>query len=86
MLWRKKKPTLTADDYFRANDAVFLRRYPVKKAKLLETERQHKPDDCLCCLFFKWQDNGDDVTASCAAEPDLIGFEPYKVPDGCPIR
>jgi len=43
---------------FMANDYEYLARNPMVKAMLIKREKLHPADSCICCIFFKWDQDG----------------------------
>lgn len=45
---------LTADVLFLANDPDYLKKYPEVKREITRFVKDMPPEECLCCVFFKW--------------------------------
>ena len=91
MFWKKKRRKSNLDwvDFFNANDPKYLERNLKTKERLIEYEKSCKPDDCLCCIFFKWVFGEDHKVCGgqCAAKTEIAKelFLDGGIADGCPL-
>lgn len=77
--------TLTAENFFRANQVEYLKNNPEIMRKLIETEKKYELKDCFECIFFSIK---YDEGAQCAVKPEIDqdAFEYGRIAEGCPLR
>lgn len=67
---------------FNANRKEFIKSLSEKEREaLISFEAEKKPDECLCCIFFKWEN--DEPT--CSMMDEIQGFDIGKRADNCII-
>lgn len=76
-----KKLKLNSNDFFFANNRLYLAHYPERKEALIRAAKKFLPEECICCFFFKW----DEDTPICSLLKDLEGFDYGKRASNCPL-
>ena len=81
---------LSAEDYYLANDALFMDAFPERRQALIENLAAYPPKMCVECLCFKWVFGPDNriCGGQCSINTDihLSEFKYGTVAEGCPIR
>ena len=85
----KRKIKLGYMDYFLANSPKYLECHKEIKQELISEQKKRPPDECACCMFFKWTFGyNNELYGQCAVKPEINKEEFYKnkIPDECPLK
>lgn len=84
---------LRPEDFYLANNQIYVERHPKVLQALIEHEKEFKPESCVCCFMFKWL-FGEDRTicgGRCAAKTEIekekfIEAAYKRRAEGCPLE
>lgn len=64
---------LRPEDYYFANNQIYVGHHPKELQALIKEERENKPKACVCCFMFRWKfgKDGKICGGRCAAKPKI---------------
>ena len=81
---KKNKYDIGYCDIFNANKPFYIKNNPEVAKQLIEFEKSCKPEECLCCMFFFWDETGEKLKPGCTVCDD-IDFDYGRRSPNCPI-